>query len=177
MNLILCGMMGSGKSTVGAKIAQLVGLKFCDTDQIITEKYGDISAIFNEHGEEYFRQLEAETVQGLVMQDGLMISTGGGLVLKKSNVDALKKTGKIVYLRATVETLSNRLKGDLSRPLLQSETESLTDRLTRILSIRSDIYTSVADYIVDVDKKSADDVAKEIIEQTKIDKTKGAGTK
>ena len=177
MNLILCGMMGSGKSTVGAKIAQLVGLKFCDTDQIITEKYGDISAIFNEHGEAYFRQLEADVAQELAMQDGLMISTGGGLVLKKSNVDALKKTGKIVYLRATVETLSNRLKGDSSRPLLQSETESLTDRLTRILSVRSDIYASVADCIVDVDKKGVDDVAKEIIEQTKMDKTKGAGTK
>lgn len=177
MNLILCGMMGSGKSTVGAKIAQLIGWEFCDTDQMITEKHGDIPSIFQNYGEAHFRALERETVAELALQDGLVISTGGGLVLQKGNVEALKQSGKIVFLRATVDTLSTRLKGDGSRPLLQSKTQSLTDRLTALLSERTPIYEGVADFIVDADKKTPDEIADEIIKIMKIDQTKGAGTR
>ena len=177
MNLILCGMMGSGKSTVGAKIAQIVGWKFCDTDQMITEKHGDIPSIFQNYGEAHFRALERETVAELALQEDLIIATGGGLVLQKGNVEALKQSGKIVFLRATVDTLSNRLKGDASRPLLQSKTESMSQRLTALLAQRTPIYEEVADFIVDVDKKTPDEIADEIIKIMKIDQTKGAGTR
>ena len=98
MNLILCGMMGSGKTTVGIKIAQRTGKSFVDTDALIEERYGKISDIFARFGEEYFRDLESEIVQELCRQDGLVISTGGGLVLRKKNVDALRQNGKIIFL-------------------------------------------------------------------------------
>ena len=177
MNLILCGMMGSGKSTVGAKLAQRIGWKFCDTDQIITEKHGDIPSIFQACGEAHFRVLETEIVTELALQDGLIISTGGGLVLQRNNVEQLKQKGKFVFLRASVETLSNRLKGDGSRPLLQSATESVTERLTALLKDRTPIYERVADVVVGVDNKTPDEIADEIIKIMKLDQRKGAGAR
>ena len=83
MNLILCGMMGAGKTTVGVEVARLTGWRCLDTDALIEERYGKISEIFKARGEAYFRGLEAETVKELSKQDGLVISVGGGLVLKE----------------------------------------------------------------------------------------------
>lgn len=166
MNLILCGMMGSGKTTVGIKIAQRTGKSFVDTDALIEERHGKISDIFARFGEEYFRDLESEIVQELCRQDGLVISTGGGLVLRKKNVDALRQNGKIIFLRASLETLSNRLRADSTRPLLQSETESITARISKLLTERTSIYEGAASCVVDVDKKSVDEIATEIINLT-----------
>ena len=130
MNLILCGMMGAGKTSVGRAIADLTGRVWCDTDDIIVKQYGPISDIFKNHGEAYFRGLETETVKALTAQDNLVISVGGGLVLRQENVDLLRKNGKIVFLSATVETLVQRLCADTSRPLLQTE-ESLDMHLKK----------------------------------------------
>lgn len=177
MNLILCGMMGAGKTTVGEKLARLSGWRLVDTDSVITQRHGDIPSIFKRFGEAEFRKLEREVVNELALQDGLIISTGGGLVLQKENVEALKRNGKILFLRASVETLFKRLKADASRPLLQSETQSLLERLTSLLRQRAPIYEGVADWVVDVDKKTPDEIADKIMHMTKIDKTKGAGTR
>ena len=95
MNVVLCGMMGVGKTTIGAYLAQALGLCQVDTDDLIVKKYGDISTIFERRGEEYFRAIETEIVRELVQEDGLVISVGGGLVLKEENVSLLKKNGKI----------------------------------------------------------------------------------
>lgn len=162
MNLILCGMMGAGKTTVGVKIAQLIGWRCLDTDVLITEKHGKISDIFKVHGEAYFRGLETETVAALAGQDRLVIATGGGLVLKEENVALLKQSGKIVYLRAEMDTLLQRLQADTTRPLLQTE-EPLSARLNRLLSERAPVYEWVADYIVDVDGKDPEEIAREIL--------------
>ncbi len=169
MNLILCGMMGSGKTTVGMKIAQRTGKSFVDTDALIEERHGKISDIFSRFGEGYFRDLESEIAKELCMQDGLIISTGGGLVLRKENVDALRQNGKIVFLRASLETLSNRLSADSTRPLLQSESEDVTARIAKLLAERTPVYEGAANYAVDVDKKSVDEIANEIINLTKND--------
>lgn len=163
MNLILCGMMGAGKTTIGIKIAEKTGRRWYDTDEIIVDKYGKISDIFEFYGEAHFRKLETEIVKELADKDGLIISTGGGLVLKDENNAMLKKNGKIVFLRASLDTLAKRLKVDGERPLLQTSTENIRDRLARLLGERSSIYEQVADYIVDVDDKKPQDVADEIL--------------
>ena len=163
MNLILCGMMGAGKTTIGIKIAEKTGRRWYDTDEIIVDKYGKISDIFEFYGEAHFRKLETEIVKELADKDGLIISTGGGLVLKNENNAMLKKNGKIVFLRASLDTLAKRLKVDGERPLLQTSTESIRDRLARLMEERSSIYEEVADYIVDVDDKKPQDVADEIL--------------
>lgn len=134
-----------------------------DTDELIVDKYGKISDIFAEYGEEYFRSLETQTVRALSRQDGLVISTGGGLVLRAENVEALREGGKIVLLRARVDTLVTRLQSDTERPLLHGAT-SLQERLENILRDRAPIYESVADFVVDVDGRTPEEISEKIIE-------------
>lgn len=163
MNLILCGMMGAGKTTVGIKVAELTGRRWYDTDGLIVDKYGKIADIFEYYGEAHFRKLETEIVKDLAKMDGLIISTGGGLVLKKENNVVLQENGKIIFLRASLDTLSNRLKVNGERPLLQTSTESIRDRLEKLMKERTPVYEHVADYIVDVDGKTPEEIAREII--------------
>lgn len=163
MNLILCGMMGAGKTTIGIKIAELTGRRWYDTDGLITDKHGKISDIFEYYGEAHFRKIETEIVKDLAQKDDLVISTGGGLVLKKENNALLQENGKIVFLRASLDTLAHRLKVNGERPLLQTSTENLRDRLARLLKERTPVYEHVADFVVDVDDKNPEEIAKEII--------------
>lgn len=162
MNVILCGMMGCGKSTVGACLAERLGRVYCDTDALIVERHGRIADIFEKHGEAYFRHLETETVRELVQRDDLVIATGGGLVLKQENVTLLKGSGKVVFLRAKVETLVKRLQADRERPLLQNA-NSLRERLENLLKDRAPIYEEAADLIVDADEKTPEEITGEII--------------
>ena len=161
MNMTLCGMMGAGKTTVGKQVAKLVGWRWVDTDEAITQRYGDIKDIFASRGEEYFRRLETGIVKELVQEDGLVISVGGGLVLLEENVSMLQSNGKIVYLRASIETLMERLGSDTERPLLQ--TKDFEKRLQNLLADRTPIYESAADFTVDVDGKTVDKLAEEIV--------------
>ncbi len=163
MNLILCGMMGAGKTTIGIKIAERTGRRWYDTDGLIVDKHGKISDIFEYYGEAHFRKLETEIIKELVQKDNLVISTGGGLVLKKENNEILQRNGKIVFLRANLETLAKRLKVDGERPLLQTSTENIRERLARLMKERSPVYEHVADYIVDVDGKTPEEIAQEIV--------------
>ena len=162
MNLILCGMMGAGKTSVGRAIALLSGRCWYDTDDLIVQQYGPISDIFSTHGEAYFRDLETETVKMLTEQDGLVISVGGGLVLRQENVELLQKNGKIIFLDAGLETLVQRLRADTERPLLQTE-EDLETRLRKLLSERAPIYERVADFTVNVDEKTPEEIGREIM--------------
>jgi shikimate kinase len=165
MNLILCGMMGAGKTTVAKALAKLTGYQSYDTDAEIVKKHGNISDIFARFGEEYFRDLETQTVKELVNEQNAIISVGGGLVLRQENVEILKKTGKIVYLRASLDTLTKRLQGDTARPLLQDEKESLQSKLTRLLNARGDIYEKAADLVLDVDDKTPQEIARQLLEK------------
>lgn len=160
MNIVLCGMMGAGKTSVGKKLAFLTGRQCVDTDEMIVEKYGKISDIFEKYGEAYFRNLETQTAQALSVRDGLVVSTGGGFVLREENVTCLKKSGKIFYLRATLPTLLKRVGQDDSRPLLKDGAEK---NLTRLLELRAPIYERVADCIIDTDGKTVAEVAQEIL--------------
>ena len=163
MNIILCGMMGAGKTTVGIQLALLSDRCWMDTDNLIAKDYGEITTIFERYGEEYFRKLETRMVEELVEEDNLVVSVGGGLVLKEENVSLLKENGKIFYLRASVDTLTERLKADTTRPLLQTDGESLTDKLTRMLEERAPIYERVADFTIDVEGKTPGQIALEIM--------------
>ena len=163
MNLILCGMMGAGKTTVGVALASLTGRRVYDVDEEIVKKHGRIADIFARYGERYFREIETETARELSCMDEVIISVGGGLVLKQENVEILQKKGKIVYLRASLATLTKRLVADGERPLLQTDGESLACRIERLLKERAPIYESVADFVVDVDEKTPEQIAAEIL--------------
>ena len=155
-------MMGCGKSTVGKCLSKRAGLVHVDTDELIVERYGKIADIFAQYGEEHFRTLETQSVRELSGQDGLVISTGGGVAMRAENVSLLKEKGKIVFLRAKVETLEARLQADTQRPLLKSATP-LRERLEELLQIRAPIYEDVADLAVDVDGQTPEEIAAKII--------------
>lgn len=162
MNIILCGMMGVGKTSVGIRIAELTDKRWYDTDVVITDRHGRISDLFEYYGEAHFRSLETEVVRELAGQDGLVISTGGGLVLKSENSELLKQGGKIFFMRASLQTLLNRVAADETRPLLKGSGK-IAERLGELLHERTPVYEHVADYIVDTDGKSVDEVAREIV--------------
>lgn len=162
MNWVLCGMMGCGKSTVGARLAQKVNRVFVDTDALIVKRYGKISDIFERYGEVYFRDLETELVKELYQKEGQVLSLGGGLVLREENVRLLKEQGKIIFLRAEKQTLVERLRADKDRPLLQNA-QSLSSRVDELLISRAPIYERVSDMTVDVDGKSPEQIVDEII--------------
>lgn len=162
MNIVLCGMMGVGKTSVGVRIAELTGRRWFDTDVVITDRHGRISDLFEYYGEAHFRMLETEIVKELSQKDGLVISTGGGLVLKPENNEMLRQNGKIFFLRASFEALLKRVRADESRPLLKN-TGKMAESLGKLLEERSPVYEHVADYIVDTDGKSVEEVADEVL--------------
>ena len=162
MKLVLCGMMGSGKTTVGKLLAKTLAWEWADTDEYIVERYGDISGLFAQKGDAYFREIETETVKMLAQKDRLVLSTGGGVVLRAENISLLKDNGIVVYLRAKKQTLVERLQGDNTRPLLQKE-GSLDDKIECLLQEREGLYEGSADVVLDVDGKTPEEITKEIL--------------
>ena len=172
MNFVLCGMMGSGKTELGKLLALNTGREWLDSDEVIATRYGEITGIFAAYGEEYFREKEAQVLKELSLKEGIVLSTGGGAVLRKENVENLKKTGKILFLRAKKDTLLERLSGDKARPLLSQGDENLEEKIQRLLKERNPIYERVADVILDVDDYSPMENVKRALELLK-----GAGTR
>lgn len=162
MNIVLCGMMGVGKSSVGIRISEKTGRRWYDTDVVISDRHGSIADIFEYYGEAHFRSLETDVVKELGAKDGLVISTGGGLVLKPENNELLKQKGKIFFMRASFETLLTRVRADETRPLLK-DNGKIAEKLGQLLGERTPVYEAVADFIVDTDGRSVDEVADEII--------------
>ena len=163
-------MMGAGKTSVGAKIAEYTNRPHYDTDAIIQNRYGDISQLFQTNGEAYFRMRESKITQELACLDNAVISTGGGLVVDKENARLLKQNGVLVYLRANAQTIFSRLQNQNHRPLLQGDKQK---KITALLSQRAPVYERLADIIIDVDCLTVDDTAKQIlryIEKYKINK-------
>lgn len=120
-NVILTGFMGTGKTTVGRIVARSMRLRFVDTDRVIVERHGPIPDIFATHGEARFRQLEQETARELADKRGLLISTGGRMMLDPHNVTALEATGTIYCLVATVDDIYERTRNpNRVRPLLDA---------------------------------------------------------
>ena len=161
-NIVLIGFMGSGKSTIGKAVADRLGLKFYDLDLYIEEKQNmKITDIFEKFGEEHFRRLESQAAAELSTKENVVISCGGGTVLRKENADILKKNGKVFYLNIDAETVIDRLKDDCSRPLLQRDDKEVA--INELLSKRNPIYEAVCDYKINANF-SVDLVVDRIIE-------------
>lgn len=160
MNIILSGMPGSGKTSVGRALEKLYGKTVYDVDEEIVKKHGPINAIFEKYGEEYFRDLETRAVEELYALSGVVISTGGGCLLREKNVELLKTYGKIVYLKCNLETLFSRLEGDTQRPLLRG---NYKENLRELYLRRAQIYDWSADLIIETDNLNCNQVAEKII--------------
>ena len=166
MNIILCGFMGSGKTTVANILSRLINKKVTDIDKYIEKNENrTISEIFLSDGEVYFRTLETKAVSEISQMDNLIIATGGGIILNSQNTEMLKQNGKIVFIDVTVETILNHLRLDTIRPLLQSEDKEKA--VTELLNSRLPFYKASADIIIDGNGKVTD-IAKKIIFELEI---------
>lgn len=175
-NIILIGFMGCGKSTIGKKLAVKEKLVFLDTDEWIERKEKkSISTIFEQNGETYFRDLETGCLKELLEEQGrspdddrkkdillgCVISVGGGLPVREENRKLLQQLGQVIYLKATADTIYERVKEDTKRPLLQTENPKL--RIQEMMAAREEKYREAAHNIIEVDGKEIEQIVNEII--------------
>ena len=169
MNVILIGYRCSGKTTVGKVVAERLKRKFIDSDDYIERKTGLlIREIFGRFGESHFRTLEGRAIVELAKLDGKVIATGGGAPLKRKNMQVLKRHGgRVFYLEVRAETALRRMARD---PATRDRRPALTkkDRETEIreqLKFRRSYYESAAHHVINVDKKSVEDVVGKILRE------------
>ncbi len=147
-NLYLIGPMGAGKTTIGRMLAKELDKHFYDSDGEIEVRTGvDIPLIFEYEGESGFRRRESDVLVDLIKLRGIVLATGGGIVLSKENRELLSINGFVVYLRCPVEKQLERTHKDSHRPLLK--TPDPETRLRSLLEVRAPLYESAADVIVD----------------------------
>ncbi|MCH5303234.1 MAG: shikimate kinase [Ruminococcus sp.] len=147
-NIILCGFMGCGKSTIGKILSNKTKMPFIDMDKYIEKKTGmTVSGIFEKYGEGKFREIESEVCLELSEKSDLIIAAGGGTLTFQKNIDVLKRTGRIVFIDVKYEMLCKRLKHDKKRPLLQVENRN--EKIKELLKARTPIYKSAASIYVD----------------------------
>lgn len=160
-NVFLVGPMGSGKSAVGRQVARRLGLRFVDSDEEIVARTGvDIAYIFEREGEAGFRQREAEVIDDLTLQDGILVATGGGAILDAGSRARLRERGRVVYLRTSVEQQLARTRRTNDRPLLDNPDPRGT--LARLFEQRAPLYLEVAELVVDTDGRKVKSVVEQI---------------
>jgi shikimate kinase len=164
-NIVLTGFMGTGKTTIGKALAQMLHMKFVDVDEEIESAQGTtINDIFRTCGEQRFRDIETEMIKKLSQEGNLIISTGGGAVLRDENMQALKEKGTIFCLNASVETILKRIADNQDRPLLKVEDPK--NKISELLAYRRPFYEK-AGIVIDTDGKSPLLIAEEIMEIAK----------
>ncbi len=161
-SIVLIGMMGVGKSSVGRCLHRRTGLALHNTDEIVAANFGiSIPEIFAQHGEKKFRDEETEVLRRMQTEEQAIIITGGGIVLRKENVQMLKSHTVIVWLDGDEETLFARASQKRNRPLLQ--TKNPRKSFSEILTARRPLYAKIADIRVDTSVLTAEEVAVAIL--------------
>lgn len=163
-NVFLVGPMGAGKSTIGRLLAAELKVPFYDSDRVIEERTGaDIPWIFDVEGESGFRDRESAVLAELAEEPGVVVATGGGIVLRPENGAVMKRLGRVCYLTASLEQLIERTAKDKKRPLLQ--VDNPRQKIIELLEQRDPLYRDVADFIVSTDRRSPRMVAHDIAER------------
>lgn len=164
-HLVLIGMMGGGKTTVGVLVADRLGRSFLDLDQVVEDAAGaSIPEQFARVGEEGFRRREADALAvSLDGREPIVLATGGGVVLAPSNRAALRAGSQVVWLRARPETLAARVGSGAGRPLLTDATDDPVAVLRRLDAERAPLYAEVADLVIDVDELTPIQVVDRIV--------------
>jgi len=163
MNVVLIGYRGTGKSTVGKVVATRLGRTLISTDAEIVKRAGQtIPEIVTQHGWDYFRDLESKICGELAGQDGMVIDTGGGAILRSENVEQLKKNGTLFWLTASVESIVQRIGRDNQRPSLTG-TKSFVEEVEEVLRERTPKYQAAADHVIETDGRSIVQIVDEIL--------------
>lgn len=161
-NLILVGMMGAGKTTVGRLLAKRLKRDFCDTDEEVERRCGvRVPVIFDIEGEAGFRARESQVIADLCAQGGLVLATGGGAVLAPENRRRLADGGTVIYLHARPAHLWQRVRHDRNRPLLA--TADPQGKLEELYALRDPLYREIADLVMDTGKQSVANLTRDLL--------------
>lgn len=164
-NIFLTGFMGCGKTSVGRVLSQRLGWIFVDLDQVIVDRAGvSIKEIFASQGEQAFRSLETAALTEVASRPSQVVSTGGGAVIASENREAMRASGRIVNLTASVEAIAARVTGDSERPLLAADASA--ERIGSMLEGRERFYAD-ADLRIDTTGKTVEAVASEVLDSLK----------
>ncbi len=165
MNIVLIGYRGSGKSTVGDRLAARLQMRFVDTDDLIESKEGHVSYIVKSKGWDYFRRLEKSVIEEISRKNNLIIAPGGGAVLDADNVKALKRNGFIIWLKADRPTLLKRMNQDprsnTRRPTLTGKGTS--EEVEETISQREPFYEKASEIQIDTSVLAVDAVVESIL--------------
>jgi len=163
MNIVLIGMRGSGKTTVGKILAQKLGREFIEMDELITRKAGlSIPEIVEKYGWGKFRDIEEELTGEVAGRDNVINASGGGVVTRENNIIKLKKSGILVWLQAGVDTLVSRTREDAGRPPLV-EGRSQREDMEITFKERKPLYQQAADLTINTENKTPEEVADLVI--------------
>jgi shikimate kinase len=163
-NIVLVGLMGAGKTTVGRQIARALGRPFVDSDHEIEARMGvPIPTIFEIEGEEGFRRRESQVIADLVQLRGLVLATGGGAVLRQENRQCLHNNGWVVYLNVPPRQLFERTRTDRNRPLLQ--VADPLSKLQELHAIRDPLYRETAHIVIEGRRMGASSVSQFLIKE------------
>ena len=166
--IVFVGPMGAGKTTIGRILSKELGYKFYDSDKEIERRTGaNIPWIFDVEGEEGFRSREQQVIGELSGLKESVLATGGGAMMKNENREAVSNNGFVIYLNTSVEQQYSRTHKDKNRPLLQGH-DNAFQVLSELFAVRDPIYRSVADMVLDTDKKSLKLIIKEILRAIKV---------
>jgi shikimate kinase len=161
-NIVLTGFMGTGKTEVGKELSRMLDMKLIDIDTEIEAGQGmKITDIFGAFGEQRFREIESEMIRKIGEMEKVVISAGGGVVLREENMEALRRKGMIFCLRARPATILDRTRGSAGRPLLN--VEDPLARIRELLEFRRPFYEK-AGKVIDTESKTPLQVAREIAE-------------
>ena len=164
--IYLTGFMGTGKSMILNCLHEVCGFDKIEMDEQIVQEQGmSIPEIFEKKGEEYFRNLETELVKKISAMDNIVVSCGGGTVMRQCNVDEMKKNGTIVLLTAEPETVYERVKGSHNRPLLEKNMNP--EYIKELMEARRPKYEAAADFVIKTDNRTAEEICLEINKRLK----------
>lgn len=162
-NIFLIGFMGAGKSTIAKVLQRELGMELVEMDERIVKEQGmSINDIFAQKGEDGFRDIESQLVIDIGKNKNSIVSCGGGVVVRPKNVENMKKSGKIVFLTATPETILKRVKNGKDRPLLNGHMN--VEYISELMEKRRQMYEDAADVKVSTDGKTVGEICTEIIQ-------------
>lgn len=161
-HIFLIGFMGCGKSTNARYLSNMTGAQQMEMDQQIVEEQGmAITEIFSRFGERYFRDLETELIRSMRGKEPMVVSCGGGAVLREENVELMKESGKIVLLTAAPEAIYDRVKHSTDRPILNGNMN--VEYIAELMEKRRPKYEAAADIVISTDMKNVREICEEIL--------------
>ena len=162
-NIFLIGFMGAGKSSIAKELSKKLQMNSVEMDQRIVQEQGmSINEIFEKYGEDHFRDIESQLILDLGNTEPVIVSCGGGVVIRQENSQYMKKSGKVVFLTAKPETIFERVRYSKERPILNGNMN--VEFIADLMAKRLPLYEAAADVMIHTDGKTVAQIAEEIIE-------------